>query len=104
MSSIFLSIIFCKSVFFLLQWKARAEEIGGRQIKSKSSRQLLWDATWKMIVTDCAHGVANAVSGGISSKSRSIKRRAGGYRNIENFKKPTCFALVASIFIHGNAG
>ena len=38
------------------------------------------------IVTYCTHGITNAVAEGINNKIMSIKRRARGYRNIENFK------------------
>ena len=38
------------------------------------------------IVTYCTHGVTNSVAEGINSKIMSIKRRAGGFRNRENFK------------------
>jgi transposase len=38
------------------------------------------------IVTYSTLGITNAVVEGINSKIMSIKRRAGGYRNIENFK------------------
>ena len=43
------------------------------------------------IVTFCTHGITNGVAEGINSKIMSIKRRAGGYRNIENFKKEIFF-------------
>jgi len=43
------------------------------------------------IVTYCTHGITNAVAEGINSKIMSIKRRAGGYRNKENFKKAIFF-------------
>ena len=43
------------------------------------------------IVTYCTHGITNAVAEGINSKIMSIKRRAGGYRNIENFKTAVLF-------------
>jgi transposase len=43
------------------------------------------------IVTYCTHGTTNAVAEGINSKIMSIKRRAGGYRNIENFKTVVLF-------------
>jgi len=43
------------------------------------------------IVTYCTHGITNAVAEGINSKIMSIKRRAGGFRNIENFKKAVLF-------------
>lgn len=36
------------------------------------------------ILTYCTHGITNSVAKGINSKIMSIKRRAGGYRNIEN--------------------
>jgi transposase len=38
------------------------------------------------VVSYCTHGITNAVAEGINSKIMSIKRRVGGYRNIENFK------------------
>jgi transposase len=43
------------------------------------------------IVTFCTHGITNGVAEGINSKNMSIKRRAGGYRNIENLKKAIFF-------------
>ena len=43
------------------------------------------------IMTFCTHGITSGVAEGINSKIMSIKRRAGGYRNIENFKKAIFF-------------
>jgi transposase len=43
------------------------------------------------IVTYCTHGITNAVAEGINGKIMSIKRRAGGYRNIGNFKTAVLF-------------
>jgi transposase len=43
------------------------------------------------IVTYCTHGITAAVADGINSEIISIKRRAGGYRNIENFKIAVLF-------------
>lgn len=43
------------------------------------------------IVTFCTHGITNGVAEGINSKRMSTKRRAGGYRNIENIKKAIFF-------------
>jgi transposase len=43
------------------------------------------------IVTYGTHGITNAVAEGINSKIMSMKRRAGGYRNIENFKAAVLF-------------
>jgi len=42
-------------------------------------------------VTYCTHWITNAVAEGINSKIMSIKRRLGGYRNIENFNTVTLF-------------
>jgi transposase len=39
-----------------------------------------------IIVIYCTYGITNAVAEGINSKTISIKRRAGSYRIIENFK------------------
>lgn len=38
------------------------------------------------VVSYCTHRITNAVAEGINSKIMAIKRRVGGYRNIENFK------------------
>jgi transposase len=38
------------------------------------------------VVSYCRHWITNAVSEGLNSKIMSIKRRAGGFRNRENFK------------------
>ena len=43
------------------------------------------------IVTYCKHFVTNAVAEGLNSKIMSIKRRAGGFRNPENFKTAIYF-------------
>ncbi|MFM7097608.1 MAG: hypothetical protein ACKO16_09355 [Gemmataceae bacterium] len=48
--------------------------------------------------------MTNVVAEGINSKFMYIKRRAGRYRNIENFQKPSCSTLADSISTHGNAG
>ena len=38
------------------------------------------------VVSYCTHRITNAVAEGINSKIMSIKRRVGGFRNVENFK------------------
>lgn len=38
------------------------------------------------IITHCRHQLTNAVAEGLNSKIMAIKRRAGGYRNVGNFK------------------
>jgi transposase len=38
------------------------------------------------VITYCSHAITNAVAEGLNSKIMSIKRRAGGYRNPNNFK------------------
>ena len=43
------------------------------------------------VVSYCTHRITNAVAEGINSKIMSIKRRVGGYRNIENFKTAIYF-------------
>jgi transposase len=43
------------------------------------------------IVTYSTHEITNAVADGSDSKIMSIKRRVGGYRNIENFKTTVLF-------------
>jgi transposase len=43
------------------------------------------------VVTYCQHFVTNAVSEGLNSKIMSIKRRAGGYRNLDNFQTAIYF-------------
>lgn len=43
------------------------------------------------VVSYCTHGITNAVAEGMNSKIMSIKRRVGGFRNIENFKTAIFF-------------
>jgi transposase len=43
------------------------------------------------VVSYCTHGITNAVAEGINSKIMAIKRRVGGYRNVENFKTAIYF-------------
>lgn len=43
------------------------------------------------VVSYCTHGITNAVAEGINSKIQAIKRRVGGYRNKNNFKKAVFF-------------
>ncbi|WP_390630308.1 transposase [Roseiconus lacunae] len=43
------------------------------------------------VVSYCTHRITNAVAEGIKSKIMSIKRRVGGFRNVENFKTAICF-------------
>jgi transposase len=38
------------------------------------------------IITHCRHQLTSAVAEGLNSKIMAIKRRAGGYRNVVNFK------------------
>jgi len=43
------------------------------------------------IITHCRHQLTNAVAEGLTSKIMAIKRRAGGYRNVANFKEVIYF-------------
>lgn len=43
------------------------------------------------ILTYCVHPITNAVAEGLNSKIMSLKRKAGGYRNPENFKTAIYF-------------
>ncbi|MEM6777461.1 MAG: ISL3 family transposase [Planctomycetota bacterium] len=43
------------------------------------------------VVSYCRHPITNAVAEGINSKIMSIKRRVGGFRNVENFKTAIFF-------------
>ena len=43
------------------------------------------------VVSDCTHGITNAVAEGLNSKIMAIKRRVGGYRNREHFKTAILF-------------
>jgi transposase len=43
------------------------------------------------VASYCTHRITNAVAEGMNSKIMLIKRRVGGYRNIENFKTAIFF-------------
>jgi transposase len=43
------------------------------------------------VVSYCTHRITNAVAEGINSKIMAIKRRVGGFRNVENYKTAIYF-------------
>lgn len=43
------------------------------------------------VVSYCTHRITNAVAEGMNSKIMSIKRRVGGFRNVDNFKTAIFF-------------
>jgi transposase len=43
------------------------------------------------VVSYCTHRITNGVAEGINSKIMAIKRRVGGFRNIENYKTAIFF-------------
>ena len=43
------------------------------------------------VVSYCTHGITNAVAEGINSKIMAIKRRVGGFRDVENYKTAIFF-------------
>jgi transposase len=43
------------------------------------------------VITVCRHQLTNATAEGLNSKIMAIKRRAGGYRNLANFKDVISF-------------
>lgn len=43
------------------------------------------------VVSYCTHHITNSVAEGMNSKIMSIKRRVGGYRNLDNFKTAIYF-------------
>ena len=53
---------------------------------SASSRQFCW-----RVVSYCTHLITNAAAEGMNSKIMSIKRRVGGFRNVENYKTAIFF-------------
>ena len=61
--------------------QARKEAVVTRQIQRRLEN----------VVSYCKHFVTNAVAEGLNSKIMSIKRRAGGFRNAENFKTAIYF-------------
>jgi hypothetical protein len=69
MSSIFLPLIFLPTRLLIPAVAIKGRKIGGRKMKSKSSHQFFWDATWNNIVTYCTPGITNAVAEGINSKT-----------------------------------
>ena len=43
------------------------------------------------VLSYCKHPITNGVAEGLNSKIMSIKRKAGGFRNVENFKTAIYF-------------
>ena len=67
------------------QWASRSRLEPVKKVASMIQRRL------ENVITYCTHFVTNAVAEGLNSKIMSIKRRAGGFRNGENFKTAIYF-------------
>jgi transposase len=66
-------------------WASRSRLEPVKKVAAMLQRRL------ENVVTYCKHFVTNAVVEGLNSKIMSIKRRAGGFRNPENFKTAIYF-------------
>lgn len=62
------------------QWAIRSRLEPVKKVAAMIQRRL------ENVITYCTHFITNAVAEGLNSKIMSIKRRAGGFRNGENFK------------------
>jgi transposase len=67
------------------QWASRCRLQPVQKVAEMIQRRL------ENVVTYCKHFITNAVAEGLNSKIMSIKRRAGGFRNPENFKTAIYF-------------
>ena len=67
------------------QWAIRSRLEPVKKVAAMIQRRL------ENVITYCRHFITNAVAEGLNSKIMSIKRRAGGYRNPENFKTAIYF-------------
>lgn len=67
------------------RWATRSRLEPVKKVAAMIQRRL------ENVVTYCKHFVTNAVAEGLNSKIMSIKRRAGGFRNLENFKTAIYF-------------
>ena len=68
---------------FFSQWSGWAMRSRLEPIKAVAR---MIDRRLDNIITHCRHQLTNAVAEGLNSKIMAIKRRAGGYRNVVNFK------------------
>jgi transposase len=66
-------------------WASRSRLEPVKKVAAMIQRRL------ENVVTYCKHFVTNAVAEGLNSKIMSLKRRAGGFRNPENFKTAIYF-------------
>ena len=67
------------------QWASRSRLEPVKKVAKMIRRRLA------NVITYCKHYVTNAVAEGLNSKIMSLKRRAGGFRNPENFKTAIYF-------------
>jgi transposase len=67
------------------QWAIRSRLEPVKKVAAMIQRRL------ENVITYCKHFITNAVAEGLNSKIMSIKRRAGGFRNSENFKTSIYF-------------
>jgi transposase len=68
---------------FFSQWSGWAMRSRLEPVKAVAR---MIDRRLDNIITHCRHQLTNAVAEGLNSKITAIKRRAGGYRNVGNFK------------------
>ena len=67
------------------QWASRSRLEPVKKVARMIQRRL------ENVITYCTHFITNAVAEGLNSKIMSIKRRAGGFGNPENFKTAIYF-------------
>jgi len=67
------------------KWVNRSQLEPMNQVNGLIARHL------ENILTFCRHRIANGVAEGLNSKIMTIKRKACGYRNVENFKTAIYF-------------
>jgi transposase len=73
---------------FFSQWSSWAMRSRLGPIKAVAR---MIDRRLDNIINHCHHQLTNAVAEGLNSKIMAIKRRAGGYRNVRNFKNVIYF-------------
>ncbi len=83
---IFCPSFFCQSVFLFPHGK-RGQKNGGRKNEKHTQPSTSLGCDLNNFVKYCTHGITNATAERITSKIISIKRSAGYYREIDNFKK-----------------
>jgi len=89
---------------YLTSWQTKYKRVIHTNHEPKKTLAKTIQVRLKNVVSFCTQRIANAVAEGTNSKIMSIKRRVGGFRNIQKFKTAIFFYCGGLDLAPVNAG